>query len=601
MGAQAAYEERREFFAAQAAALDLRHRRVGNLRLLVFFVFAGVAFAARDGGLLSPWWSLLPLAVFVALVFRHRAIEDARERAARGLGFYEDGLARLADRWRGRGATGNAFAPTGGEHRYAADLGLFGEGSLFQALARVTTPYGARALADLLLQDGVEVAEVRDRQQAVAELAPALAVREAIQLASAQPGREFHEGALLRWCGREAVDLATAQRVSAALLAALALSSLGLWAGVVPPIVPLLLIFAQGLLIRRVRARAAASVHAGDEALEELGDLEALLAALDGVAVEARLLKRWQQELSVADGVSARAALRSLRRRFELHESGHNLFFTPLAFLLGWEIHTIAAVERWRADHGARAAGWLSAVGGLEALLSLACRSFERPEEIFPEVVDADGPAFLEAKGLAHPLLPAAEVVGNDVSLGQGSPALLVVSGSNMSGKSTLLRTLGISVVLAQAGGPVRAAALRLTPLLLGASIRTEDSLLDHRSRFQAEIERLAALLRAAEGEHRLLFLLDELLAGTNSHDRRLGAAGLLAGFLDRNAIGAVTTHDLALAQIADELGESARNVHFEDRFEDGRLRFDFRLREGVVTRSNALDLMRAVGLPVSD
>ncbi|MEO2168492.1 MAG: DNA mismatch repair protein MutS, partial [bacterium] len=200
---------------------------------------------------------------------------------------------------------------------------------------------------------------------------------------------------------------------------------------------------------------------------------------------------------------------------------------------------------------------------------------------------------------LAHPLLPAAEAVGNDIALG-GDAALLLVSGSNMSGKSTLLRSVGASAVLAQAGGTVRAVALSLTPLSIGASIRTEDSLLDHRSRFQSEIERLALLLADADGERPLLFLLDELLAGTNSHDRSIGASAVLRGFIERGAIGAATTHDLALTAIVDEESARARNVHFEDRFEGDRLVFDYRLREGVVTRSNALDLMRAVGLPVS-
>ena len=427
------------------------------------------------------------------------------------------------------------------------------------------------------------------------------AMREAIQLAAARPGREFREGALLRWCALDAVDLVAAQRGSMVLLAALVGSGVGLWAGVLPPLVPLLVAFVHGLLVRHVRGLASASVHAGDEALDELNDLEALLAALDGVAVRAPLLDRWQQELAARDGLSARIALRALRRRFELYESGHNLFFTPIAFLVGWEIHTMAAVERWREVHRARAAGWLAAVGGFEAILSLACRSFERPGEVFPEILDPQGPAVLDAAALAHPLLPAGEAVGNDARLGGEGAALLVVSGSNMSGKSTFLRTLGVSVVLAQAGAPVRAASLRLAPLAVGASIRTEDSLLDNRSRFQAEIERLAMLLQAADGQRPVLFLLDELLAGTNSHDRRLGAAGLLGAFLARGAIGAATTHDLALTQIADDMGNQARNVHFEDWFEGGRLHFDFRLRDGVVERSNALDLMRAVGLPVDE
>jgi DNA mismatch repair ATPase MutS len=176
---------------------------------------------------------------------------------------------------------------------------------------------------------------------------------------------------------------------------------------------------------------------------------------------------------------------------------------------------------------------------------------------------------------------------------------LLIVSGSNMSGKSTLLRSLGTSVVLAQAGGTVRARRLRLSPLTLGASIRINDSLQQGSSRFYAEITRLKQLVGLAEDAPPLLFLLDELLAGTNSHDRRVGAAALIRGLLERGALGLLTTHDLALAEIADGLGDRAANVHFEDRLEEGRVIFDYRMREGVVSRSNALELMRTVGLEV--
>jgi len=177
--------------------------------------------------------------------------------------------------------------------------------------------------------------------------------------------------------------------------------------------------------------------------------------------------------------------------------------------------------------------------------------------------------------------------------------SLLVVSGSNMSGKSTLLRTVGISAVLALAGAPVRAAALRLTPLAIGATLRIQDSLQEGRSRFYAEITRVRELADVARGPMPLLFLLDELFQGTNSRDRLIGASGVLRGLVDRGAIGLVTTHDLALTAIADEHAPRAANVHFEDRFEGGEIQFDYRLRPGPVTRSNAIALMRAVGLDI--
>jgi DNA mismatch repair ATPase MutS len=189
-------------------------------------------------------------------------------------------------------------------------------------------------------------------------------------------------------------------------------------------------------------------------------------------------------------------------------------------------------------------------------------------------------------------------MVRNDVSLSSGTQ-LLVISGSNMSGKSTLLRTVGVNAVLALAGAPVRAQSLRLSPLAIGATLRIQDSLQEGRSRFYAEITRIRELADLAGGPLPLLFLLDELFHGTNSHDRLVGAAGVLRSFLDRSAIGLITTHDLALTAVADQLAPRAVNVHFEDWLEGNDIRFDYRMKPGPVTRSNAIALMRAVGLDV--
>jgi len=235
--------------------------------------------------------------------------------------------------------------------------------------------------------------------------------------------------------------------------------------------------------------------------------------------------------------------------------------------------------------------------GEFEALSSLAGYAFEHPADPFPTIV-GQGPG-VEGIGLAHPLLPAARVVANDVALGT-DVRVLVVSGSNMSGKSTLLRTLGVNVVLALAGAPVRAQRMAVSPVALGATLRIQDSLQAGKSRFFAEITRLKQIVDLANGPIPVLFLLDELLAGTNSHDRRLGAAGIVQGLVDKGAIGLVTTHDLALAEVVSDLGVHARNVHFSDTFEEGQMRFDYRMREGVVRTSNALALMRSIGLEVN-
>jgi DNA mismatch repair ATPase MutS len=250
---------------------------------------------------------------------------------------------------------------------------------------------------------------------------------------------------------------------------------------------------------------------------------------------------------------------------------------------------------------GGRVREWIDTAGEFEALCSLAGYSYEHPADAFPELAEIPGGCF-EAEALAHPLMPEARSIRNDVQLGgpsQENLRLWIVSGSNMSGKSTLLRTIGINTVLAWAGAPVRAARLRISPLSLGVSIRVQDSLQDGRSRFYAEITRLREIIALTSGPRPVLFLLDELLSGTNSHDRQIGASGIVQALIGRGALGLITTHDLALAHIADALPGRAVNVHFADTLRNGELHFDYRLQPGVVERSNALDLMRSVGIEV--
>jgi DNA mismatch repair ATPase MutS len=258
------------------------------------------------------------------------------------------------------------------------------------------------------------------------------------------------------------------------------------------------------------------------------------------------------------------------------------------------------AAEAWRARFGQSLRRWVEMCGEIEALLSLAAYSYEHPADPFPELIAGEniGTAF-HAEGLGHPLIPAERCVRNSVKLDDETRVLLV-SGSNMSGKSTLLRTVGINAVLAMAGAPVRAKSLRLTQLSIGTRIRSTDSLQESRSGFYTEILHIREVFQLAEsGKLPLLFLFDELLEGTNSKDRRIGGEGLLRALLERGALGIVTTHDLALTDIGPSLGRHLRNMHFQDYVENGKMRFDYTLREGVVAKSNALELMRLIGLPL--
>ena len=574
------------------------HARMASARIIVF-VAALVMLAAAYGDAIAYWPLLVPLALFTALIYRHDRVLRRRDDAARAMSFYERGLARIEDRWAGTGEPGDRFGDD--HHLYANDLDLFGRGSLFELLSIARTRAGEEALAEWLKTPAAPE-EIAARQLAVAELTPALDLRETLGRVGAEVRAGVHTAALLDWA--EAPEVLSprwlrwiARLFTAALVAAIAAYLL---TGEARPI--LVIVVAQSLFTWPQLRRQEHVLHATDAAAHDLDVLAHLLERLEQEPFDAPRLVALRDALQT-DGVAASRAIRALDRLVACHQWQHNLIFLMIALPLMLGTHLAWAMEHWRRRHGRHIRAWLAAAGDFEALASLSAYRYEHPDDPFPQIVapGATAPAHARFDGtsLGHPLLAAARMVRNDVRLG-GATRLLVISGSNMSGKSTLLRTVGINAVLALAGAPVRASSLTLSPLAIGATLRIQDSLQEGRSRFYAEITRIRAIADAASGRTPLLFLLDELFHGTNSHDRLVGASGVLRSLLDRGAIGLITTHDLALTAIADELSPRAVNVHFEDWFEQGEMRFDYRMKPGRVTRSNALALMRAVGLDVA-
>ncbi len=591
MSAAEAYATRLEQARTAGRRRALWAARVSNLRLLVFALGLGVAWSVFGAGRLPAWCLAPPVLLFAALVVTHDLLLRARAEAQRRAEFYERGLARLEDRWAGEGRAGEDFADP--SHPYALDLDLFGRGSLFELLCSARTQQGERVLADWLCAPaGAEV--VRSRQQAVEELRPGLDLREDLATLGEEVRATLHAEAVRRWGEAEpGLPRGWLRGLAAALPVATLATGVacldGLPAGWLLPPLGLQMVFALALR-PRVR-RVLAAVDLPGRELELVGRL---LARVERERFRTPLLRALRERLDT-EGVPASRRIAALRRRIDLLDARRNQFFAPIAALLLWTTQSAFALEHWRATCGPSLGSWIDVMGELEALLSLAGFAFERPEYPFPEL-RAEG-SWLRGEGLGHPLLPADRCVPNDVSLG-GELRVLVVSGSNMSGKSTLLRTLGTNAVLAFAGAPVRARSLELSPLSIGASIRSMDSLQEGSSRFYAEILRLRQIVEIAEAGP-TLFLLDEILHGTNSHDRGIGGEAVVRGLVGLDAIGVVTTHDLALARIAESLAPRGRNVHFEDHLEEGRMSFDYRLREGVVRKSNALELMRAVGLSV--
>lgn len=583
------YAKRAAARRAEAARQMQRFRKVGTVRLA--FLVAGLVAGWFVLNGQPIWWLLVPVIGFIALAVMQTRITQARRRCERAAALYDRGLDRLDDHWAGKGATGERFLTH--SHPYAEDLDLFGHGSLFELLSTARTRVGEETLAHWLLSPAApDVA--RARQASVVELRPRLDLREDLALLGEGVRSGEDARALAAWAAAPLWPVSGAKRIIAVILAAAAVGALILWITGVS-LVPFLLTILSGQIFVFLHRDQVKRVISGVDAPgRDLSLLSDVMRRLERERFSSPRLIELRAALDV-EGQTPSQQIAGLNRLIDLLDARRNMIFAPIAALLLWPLQLSFAIEKWRQRSGPAVAHWLDAVGELEALGSLASYSYEHPANPFPELVD--GVRF-EGEGLGHPLIPESHNVHTDLAL-DDELRVLIVSGSNMSGKSTLLRTLGTNTILALAGAPVCARRLRLSPLQVGASIRVQDSLQAGASRFYAEITRLRQIVELTKGSLPVLFLLDEILHGTNSHDRRIGAEGVVRGLVERGAVGLITTHDLALAQIVEVLSPHAANVHFEDHLEDGRMTFDYLLRPGVIQRSNALELMRSVGLEV--
>lgn len=582
-----------------AAAHERTHTHLGNAKVAIFLGALGYGAVTLGGDprlvmYVSAGSAYLVLAVWHELTLR------ALTRARAAVQYYADGIARIEDRWMETGPTGERFLDL--DHPYAGDLDVFGRGSLFQLVSRARTPMGEERVAAWLLE-GSAPADIRVRQARVEGLRHRVDLRERIAVANAGERQFLWPRQLMAWAEGAPSLPGPLARVAVVLLAiALAAALLNILQG--GSGLPLLAILAvEGGVWRWMGKRSTAIVDQLSAATGAAG-LDLFSKVIVQIEAEpfddpalAALAARFTGSGPGAERASV--ALARLSRVSDWADSRHNIFARLLEWPALFTPQVAYAAEAWRRRHGSRLRDWVDAVAEVEALLSLAGHAYEHPGDPFADIVETDrGEVVFDADDLAHPLIPAAVAISNSVALGLDA-RVLMVSGSNMSGKSTLMRTVGLNTVLALAGAPVRASRLRLSPVSVGTCLRHTDSLHEGRSGFFTEVLRIRLVCGLLEGPSPLLFLFDELLSGTNSKDRRIAAEGLVRMMVERRAIGMVTTHDLALTEIADVFPGQVRNVHLEDHVENGEMRFDYKLREGVIEHSNALELMRMIGLDV--
>ncbi len=575
------------------AKLKVRDRAFIGLKFLILFgglLLVSLNFPARIAQ--AAVWLALSGAAFLAVFAGHEKLLT-RIRFLRLLRKLHEGeLRSLGGEFPAEASSGAEFVDPA--HPYTADLDIFGPRSLFHFVNRTTTRPGRDTLA-ALMNTSPEGRPISEHQAAVRDLVPRLDFRMRVRAFGEAAGGADRPAL---FCG-----LATAfpeqrrKAITAMLfvlppvtLAGLALTIMGLpWIAFAAP-------FLAQVAVNRLTGPAAAALYASaSRDARILRAYAGIIAAAEAERFTAPALHAYRQLLG-AGGMSASAAIHRLSSLLEWLDLRSN---RPLHFfannILMWDVFFVRRIEAWRKKAEPHFEGWFEAVGGIEALASLANLAFNNPDWTFPRVTDA-GPRF-RAASLGHPLIPAAERVTNDFEMDRGG-AIAVITGPNMAGKSTFLRTIGVNAVLAFSGGPVCAAGLEIAPLRLAAGMKSTDSLDRRMSLFYAELERLKMILDAIRDHPATFFIIDEMLKGTNEMDRHKGAMALMRQLITRRATGIVATHDLELTGLAAE-NSAVRNFHFDGNVDDDKLIFDFKLRPGICESFNALLLMKRIGIEV--
>ena len=596
------YRARIVHWTAVRTAANRRGTSVSRLRLVTFL-----------GGVAVAWWGLASagdlrvsalavaaaaLAGFVILVVRHARIIDEMERADAAIALNTQGVARLARDWNGLPDVSPPADLDFDRHPYARDLDLFGHASLTKWIGHAATSEGRQRLWSWLLAPAPPETIV-DRQAAVDELARAREWRERLDVEGLRTSISSDElRRLLAWAeGTDRAVPRVMEPVAVALPITIVAAGVLFFTGatdaawwLIPMAIGIVLSFAFAARIYAVFDR----VTVGQRALN--GYAQMLSLACDA-AWTSRPLAALKGQMCIGGAAPALVAKLARLGGWSELRVGAALLHFPVQAITLWDFHVYFAMERWRARSGRHVRGWIESLGSMDALAALARVRADEPDWSMPRVEPPA--AALAAVSLGHPLIAGDRRVANDVQAGPPG-TILLITGSNMSGKSTLLRAIGLNAVLAQAGAPVCAASFVMPPSALHTSIRVQDSLELGLSYFMAALARLKQIVDAAERPDRsgvLLYLLDEVLQGTNSVERDLAVRAVVRHLLDAGAIGVMTTHDLALAG-EEPLATSATLAHFTEQVHaDGRMTFDYRLRPGLATSTNALRLMQLIGI----
>jgi len=560
-----------------AGAIYLYVRGLHSFAAVIFFITAGL---------------------FIWLVRRHQKVNLEKKYSAIMLNINQLSLARLSEDWTSFPDLGKELLEE--DHPYAVDLDIFGKRSLFQLINTTNTFIGRQKLKNLLLDFPRERSLILDRQKAIEELAVKLHWRQRYQSEGIiLSGTGSNPDDLIKWALSPKDLFLNPWSIFFIRLSPLITISLIILAFVLPGSVPYFLPLSF-VLIHMVLLLASARKSAGTFAVaskykDHIKSFSNMLQLFEQEQFHSPYIKRLKESLKNQTHLPAYQQIRILEKAVDMTYVRFHQLYVLFNIITLWDFQCQISLERWKKQCGKLLEGWLKTIGEVEALSSCALLAFDHPDWSWPEITP--GLPRVQAKNMGHPLLPESRVC-NDVEISKPGEILLI-TGSNMSGKSTLLRTIGLNLVLAYIGCPVCAEKFSSSVMEIYTSMRINDNLDTGTSSFLAELLRIKRILEEAQKEKSLIFLLDEIFRGTNSRDRHTGAKHLIKKLSRSGVVGLVSTHDLELGDLAQENNLPIRNFHFEEYYQNGHIHFDYKLRPGISTTRNAIYLMRMAGIEV--
>lgn len=573
---------------------------ISILRLIVFIASVGFAifFYTTKKYYLSIVILIVPAVFFIMLLNKHSKLRYNRKCSTLICEINESSLKRLKGEWKAFEDNGEEFIDI--NHDYSKDLDIFGKGSLFQCINSANTYLGRQKLSKILKAPNYGIEEIYDRQKAIKELSGNLGWRQRFMAEGKIAADKNKNPELLFKWGKERSNLFCNTKFIAMsrILPAITIVTILLYSlkGNIPYYLPLILIGIQVIILKLNAKESNKILSLVYKYKKDIEVYNKMIKLIEKKKFKSKYLIGLKESLISKDKVTATQQIDKLSRIVNLISDRSNFFYHLINIIILWEYHCLIRLENWKKESGGFMEQWLSTIAELEALSSLAILKYDNPEWIMPEI--GESVLIFKAKNIGHPLLSKNRIC-NDLDL-RKNPSILLITGSNMSGKSTLLRTAGINLVLAYAGAPVSAEAFSCSIMNIYTCMRISDNLEENISSFYAELLRIRKLIDAANRKEPVFFLLDEIFRGTNSKDRHTGAKVLIERLSKENALGMVSTHDLELSDI-EKMNSKVKNYHFREYYRNNEINFDYKLRPGVSTTRNAIYLMRMAGIDIEN